>query len=130
MSFSISQPLSVRIVITINDFYVDVKVVARKGQTTYNGLFDCATKIYKEEGARAFWKGAGGKLRVIIFCNFAANIIYSFVIGYSSSISIFSSIWCYSIIVRIIATIILHRFRRIVSILFSYSIRIDLRANL
>ncbi|TGZ32449.1 Calcium-binding mitochondrial carrier protein Aralar1 [Temnothorax longispinosus] len=33
-------------------------VVAREGQTTYNGLLDCARKIYREEGARAFWKGA------------------------------------------------------------------------
>ncbi|KMQ88728.1 calcium-binding mitochondrial carrier protein aralar1, partial [Lasius niger] len=35
-----------------------LQVVAREGQTTYNGLLDCARKIYKEEGARAFWKGA------------------------------------------------------------------------
>lgn len=39
-----------------------LQVVARKGQTTYNGLVDCAVKIYKEEGPRAFWKGTGGKL--------------------------------------------------------------------
>ncbi|CAL7942555.1 unnamed protein product [Xylocopa violacea] len=37
-----------------------LQVVARRGQTTYNGLLDCARKIYKEEGARAFWKGATG----------------------------------------------------------------------
>jgi len=37
-------------------------VVAREGQTTYNGLLDCARKIYREEGARAFWKGATGIL--------------------------------------------------------------------
>jgi len=36
------------------------QVVAREGQTTYNGLLDCARKIYREEGARAFWKGATG----------------------------------------------------------------------
>ncbi|XP_076236741.1 calcium-binding mitochondrial carrier protein Aralar1 isoform X4 [Calliopsis andreniformis] len=35
-----------------------LQVVAREGQTTYSGLMDCASKIYKEEGARAFWKGA------------------------------------------------------------------------
>ncbi|XP_014484419.1 PREDICTED: calcium-binding mitochondrial carrier protein Aralar1 isoform X5 [Dinoponera quadriceps] len=35
-----------------------LQVVAREGQTTYNGLLDCARKIYREEGARAFWKGA------------------------------------------------------------------------
>ncbi|XP_044726555.1 calcium-binding mitochondrial carrier protein Aralar1 isoform X2 [Chrysoperla carnea] len=34
-----------------------LQVVARQGQTTYNGLVDCAQKIYKEEGPRAFWKG-------------------------------------------------------------------------
>lgn len=38
-----------------------LQVVARKGQTTYNGLLDCTMKIYKEEGPRAFWKGTGGK---------------------------------------------------------------------
>ncbi|XP_014484421.1 PREDICTED: calcium-binding mitochondrial carrier protein Aralar1 isoform X7 [Dinoponera quadriceps] len=41
-----------------------LQVVAREGQTTYNGLLDCARKIYREEGARAFWKGATG----ISFC--------------------------------------------------------------
>ncbi|KAK9301823.1 hypothetical protein QLX08_006007 [Tetragonisca angustula] len=35
-----------------------LQVVARRGQTTYSGLLDCAKKIYKEEGVRAFWKGA------------------------------------------------------------------------
>lgn len=39
-----------------------LQVVARKGQTTYNGLLDCARKIYKEEGARAFWKGATARV--------------------------------------------------------------------
>ncbi|XP_014484422.1 PREDICTED: calcium-binding mitochondrial carrier protein Aralar1 isoform X8 [Dinoponera quadriceps] len=39
-----------------------LQVVAREGQTTYNGLLDCARKIYREEGARAFWKGATGRL--------------------------------------------------------------------
>ena len=33
---------------------------ARKGQQTYNGLVDCARKIYAAEGGRAFWKGAPG----------------------------------------------------------------------
>jgi hypothetical protein len=35
-------------------------VAARAGQTTYTGLADCFWKILKEEGPRAFWKGAGG----------------------------------------------------------------------
>uniref|UniRef100_A0A2S2NFN4 Calcium-binding mitochondrial carrier protein Aralar1 n=1 Tax=Schizaphis graminum TaxID=13262 RepID=A0A2S2NFN4_SCHGA len=39
-----------------------LQVVARKGQTTYNGLVDCAMKIYKEEGPRAFWKGTGARV--------------------------------------------------------------------
>lgn len=37
-----------------------LQVVARQGQTTYNGVFDCARKIYAEEGPRAFWKGTIG----------------------------------------------------------------------
>lgn len=40
--------------------FITIQVVARQGQTTYNGLVDCARKIYHEEGARAFWKGATG----------------------------------------------------------------------
>ncbi|XP_076300525.1 calcium-binding mitochondrial carrier protein Aralar1 isoform X4 [Lasioglossum baleicum] len=39
-----------------------LQVVARAGQTTYNGLLDCAQKIFKEEGARAFWKGATARV--------------------------------------------------------------------
>ncbi|KAH0955632.1 hypothetical protein HN011_000682 [Eciton burchellii] len=39
-----------------------LQVVAREGQTTYSGLLDCAKKIYKEEGARAFWKGATARV--------------------------------------------------------------------
>lgn len=35
-----------------------LQVVARTGQTSYNGVFDATKKIYAEEGARAFWKGA------------------------------------------------------------------------
>lgn len=37
-----------------------LQVSARKGQTTYNGVFHCAKTIWREEGGRAFWKGAGG----------------------------------------------------------------------
>ncbi|XP_043259319.1 calcium-binding mitochondrial carrier protein Aralar1 isoform X2 [Colletes gigas] len=39
-----------------------LQVVAREGQTTYSGLMDCAKKVYKEEGARAFWKGATARV--------------------------------------------------------------------
>jgi len=41
-----------------------LQVVARKGQTSYNGLVDCAMKIYNEEGPRAFWKGTGGNYNI------------------------------------------------------------------
>ncbi|VVC40166.1 Hypothetical protein CINCED_3A016587 [Cinara cedri] len=39
-----------------------LQVVARKGQTSYKGLVDCASKIYNEEGPRAFWKGTGARV--------------------------------------------------------------------
>merc|ERR1712018_307890 len=39
-----------------------LQVVAREGQTSYNGLLDAARKIYAEEGFRAFWKGAGARM--------------------------------------------------------------------
>ncbi|XP_068985225.1 calcium-binding mitochondrial carrier protein Aralar1 isoform X1 [Bombus flavifrons] len=39
-----------------------LQVVARRGQTTYSGVLDCAKKIYKEEGPRAFWKGATARV--------------------------------------------------------------------
>lgn len=38
-----------------------LQVVAREGQTSYNGIFDAYRKIYREEGPRAFWKGVTGK---------------------------------------------------------------------
>uniref|UniRef100_H3DHR1 Solute carrier family 25 member 12 n=1 Tax=Tetraodon nigroviridis TaxID=99883 RepID=H3DHR1_TETNG len=39
-----------------------LQVAARAGQTTYNGVIDCFQKILKEEGFRAFWKGAGARV--------------------------------------------------------------------
>ncbi|XP_035285379.1 calcium-binding mitochondrial carrier protein Aralar2 isoform X1 [Anguilla anguilla] len=39
-----------------------LQVAARAGQTTYNGLLDCFWKILREEGPRAFWKGAGARV--------------------------------------------------------------------
>ncbi|KAL3837138.1 hypothetical protein ACJMK2_022516 [Sinanodonta woodiana] len=39
-----------------------LQVQARKGQTTYNGVIDCARKIWKEEGGKAFWKGAPARV--------------------------------------------------------------------
>ena len=44
-----------------------LQVVARAGQTTYNGVFDCAKKIYKQEGFTAFWKGGPGNIFVSVF---------------------------------------------------------------
>ena len=38
--------------------FIVSQVVARSGQTTYSGVLDATRKIYAEEGARAFWKGA------------------------------------------------------------------------
>lgn len=40
-----------------------LQVVARKGETTYNGIFDAARKIFHEEGFAAFFKG--GPARVL-----------------------------------------------------------------
>lgn len=39
-----------------------LQVAARAGQTTYNGVIDCSRKILREEGFRAFWKGAGARV--------------------------------------------------------------------
>ncbi|XP_029444788.1 calcium-binding mitochondrial carrier protein Aralar2 [Rhinatrema bivittatum] len=39
-----------------------LQVAARAGQTTYNGVIDCFVKILREEGPRAFWKGAGARV--------------------------------------------------------------------
>lgn len=39
-----------------------LQVVARSGQTTYSGVIDATRKIYAEEGARAFWKGATARV--------------------------------------------------------------------
>ncbi|XP_047501780.1 calcium-binding mitochondrial carrier protein Aralar1-like [Penaeus chinensis] len=39
-----------------------LQVAARAGQTTYSGVFDAARKIFKEEGGKAFWKGAPARV--------------------------------------------------------------------
>ncbi|XP_014274358.1 calcium-binding mitochondrial carrier protein Aralar1 isoform X2 [Halyomorpha halys] len=39
-----------------------LQVAAREGQTSYNGMVDAFRKIYREEGFRAFWKGAGARV--------------------------------------------------------------------
>ncbi|XP_042206783.1 calcium-binding mitochondrial carrier protein Aralar1-like isoform X1 [Homarus americanus] len=39
-----------------------LQVAARAGQTTYSGVFDAARKIWREEGTKAFWKGAPARV--------------------------------------------------------------------
>ncbi|KAK9396266.1 calcium-binding mitochondrial carrier protein Aralar2 [Crotalus adamanteus] len=39
-----------------------LQVAARAGQTTYSGVIDCFGKILREEGPRAFWKGATARV--------------------------------------------------------------------
>merc|ERR1719322_618653 len=39
-----------------------LQVVAREGQTTYNGIGDAYRKILAEEGWTALWKGAGARM--------------------------------------------------------------------
>lgn len=39
-----------------------LQVAARAGQTTYNGVIDCFTKVMKEEGPKAFWKGTAARV--------------------------------------------------------------------
>ncbi|KHN87299.1 putative calcium-binding mitochondrial carrier K02F3.2 [Toxocara canis] len=39
-----------------------LQVAARAGQTTYDGLLDCARKVMREEGPRAFWKGTAARV--------------------------------------------------------------------
>ncbi|XP_062979303.1 electrogenic aspartate/glutamate antiporter SLC25A13, mitochondrial isoform X2 [Elgaria multicarinata webbii] len=39
-----------------------LQVAARAGQTTYTGVIDCFGKILREEGPRAFWKGATARV--------------------------------------------------------------------
>lgn len=39
-----------------------LQVAARAGQTTYTGVIDCFGKILREEGPKAFWKGAAGNI--------------------------------------------------------------------
>uniref|UniRef100_A0A8C1U9Q9 Solute carrier family 25 member 13 n=1 Tax=Cyprinus carpio TaxID=7962 RepID=A0A8C1U9Q9_CYPCA len=44
-----------------------LQVAARAGQTTYNGLIDCFWKILREEGPRAFWKGAEAIFQLTLY---------------------------------------------------------------
>ena len=63
-----------------------LQVMARQGQDTYNGIADCAVKLMRMEGPRAFWKGTLGE-------NYSprpANDIHD---ACSPDIQIFSPIW-------------------------------------
>jgi len=55
------------------------QVVARAGQTTYSGVIDAARKIYREEGLRAFWKGAAG-MPVFTFNSTTKTFVVSYLI--------------------------------------------------
>jgi solute carrier family 25 aspartate/glutamate transporter 12/13 len=39
-----------------------LQVEARKGDATYNGLVDCAKKVYRDEGFKAFFKGGPARI--------------------------------------------------------------------
>lgn len=39
-----------------------LQVEARKGDVTYNGLVDCAKKVYRDEGFKAFFKGGPARI--------------------------------------------------------------------
>jgi len=39
-----------------------LQVEARKGEVTYSGLVDCARKVYRDEGFRAFFKGGPARI--------------------------------------------------------------------
>jgi len=39
-----------------------LQVEARKGEATYNGLVDCAKKVYRDEGFKAFFKGGPARI--------------------------------------------------------------------
>lgn len=119
-----------------------LQVAARAGQTTYNGVIDCFRKILKEEGFRAFWKGAGGKYTRAPThthaqtadedCGFTTgncgllwwlslsgrhqrNHFVFFKSSISTSLQIIPAVWRYPGNLRAAAEMVLHRLRRAVS---------------
>ncbi|XP_069785711.1 LOW QUALITY PROTEIN: electrogenic aspartate/glutamate antiporter SLC25A13, mitochondrial [Narcine bancroftii] len=50
------------LVTAADDIKTRLQVAAREGQTTYTGLMECYWKILKQEGQRAFWKGAAARV--------------------------------------------------------------------
>lgn len=61
MAGSIAAVPAVFIVTPADVIKTRLQVIPREGQTVYHGIVDCAKKIMKEEGFKAFWKGAGSK---------------------------------------------------------------------
>ncbi|XP_072256113.1 mitochondrial glutamate carrier 2 isoform X2 [Pyxicephalus adspersus] len=51
------------------------------GEDTYNGIIDCARKIWRNEGPSAFMKGAGCRALVIAPLFGIAQVVYFFGIG-------------------------------------------------
>eukprot|EP00794_Sanderia_malayensis_P012753 gene12753-14060_t len=49
-----------------------------EGEPTYNGIIDCAAKIYKQEGIAAFYKGAVPRMIVIAPLFGIAQMVYFF----------------------------------------------------
>ena len=69
-----------------------IQVKERQGQQTYKGVVDAFFKIYREEGARAFWKGAGGNFTDENFKFFFIKI--EFYQNFSACLPFFATIWC------------------------------------
>ena len=59
-----------------------------EGEPTYNGIIDCAVKVFKQEGITAFYKGAIPRIIVIAPLFGIAQMVYFFgvaetLIGYT-----------------------------------------------
>jgi len=100
-----------------------LQVAARAGQTTYSGVIDCFRKILREEGPSAFWKGTAGRgyghaerlaaVRDLLplltnwLCHSHVQYPHSRLF-FSSSVSIFSPVWCYLGHLRTSPAVVLH----------------------
>lgn len=107
-----------------------LQVAARAGQTTYSGVIDCFRKILREEGPSAFWKGTAGRgyghtewlagVRDLLpllthwLCQSHVQYPHSHLF-FSSSVSIFSPVWCYLGHLWTSPAVVLHWFWRPVS---------------
>ena len=54
---SVAGTLASSLVTPLDMVKTRIQVVARPGETAYSGVVDAVTKIYREEGVRAFWRG-------------------------------------------------------------------------